>query len=412
MSYFEGLKLTKKGEQLQAKINGNLSETLTFTKAKLGSGSITSNDEIRFLTDVKEEWGTANVASCKIQGDENNIVAIELQFSNAGLREDKIFREIGLYARGNEGDEILYAYANAGDKYDYIPLMKDSPHSFVIVIYFNITSGTKVDANIDLYSYITLQKFNEEISKKENIISKKSGFNLEKTDSFKEDDTNKLATAKALKSLHDEVDRKTGAIKLNWDSIKDKPSSFVPSEHNHNSLYYTETEVDEKLENNILYSTGKTYGGLLNEPGVKSAGKAYWDNNTKKLYICKNNNSDISPNINNYIPFDNGSILERLENLNTKSNGDIASVTSFRLGFNASSALNTSKINNKKIVYVTVKTDDMYISTLLPKNINRAMLIHGKTARTAILAIEDTGFWLYGDITGMTGIYLSEYVYY
>ena len=101
-----------------------------------------------------------------------------------------------------------------------------------------------------------------------------------------------------------------------------------------------------------------------------------------------------------------------VENLNTKSNGDIASVTSFRLGFNASSALNTSKINNKKIVYVTVKTDDMYISTLLPKNINRAMLIHGKTARTAILAIEDTGFWLYGDITGMTGIYLSEYVYY
>ncbi|WDA46841.1 hypothetical protein [Fusobacterium nucleatum] len=315
MSYFEGLKLTKKGEQLQAKINGNLSETLTFTKAKLGSGSITSNDEIRFLTDVKEEWGTANVASCKIQGDENNIVAIELQFSNAGLREDKIFREIGLYARGNEGDEILYAYANAGDKYDYIPLMKDSPHSFVIVIYFNITSGTKVDANIDLYSYITLQKFNEEMRKKENIISKKSGFNLEKTDSFKEDDTNKLATAKALKSLHDEVDRKTGAIKLNWDSIKDKPSSFVPSEHNHNSLYYTETEVDEKLENNILYSTGKTYGGLLNEPGVKSAGKAYWDNNTKKLYICKNNNSDISPNVNNYIPFDSNSLLERLENL-------------------------------------------------------------------------------------------------
>lgn len=327
MSYFEGLKLTKKGEQLQAKINGNLSETLTFTKAKLGSGSITSNDEIRFLTDVKEEWGTANVASCEIQGDENNIVAIELQFSNAGLREDKIFREIGLYARGNEGDEILYAYANAGDKYDYIPLMKDSPHSFVIVIYFNITSGTKVDANIDLHSYITLQKFNEGMSKKENIISKKSGFNLEKTDSFKEDDTNKLATAKALKSLHDEVDRKTGAIKLNWDSIKDKPSSFVPSEHNHNSLYYTETEVDEKLENNILYSTGKTYGGLLNEPGVKSAGKAYWDNNTKKLYICKNNNSDISPNVNNYIPFDSNSLLERLENLfKINSNNDITTI--------------------------------------------------------------------------------------
>nr|DAX56693.1 MAG TPA: tail collar fiber protein [Caudoviricetes sp.] len=262
MSYFEGLKLTKKGEQLQAKINGNLSETLTFTKAKLGSGSITSNDEIRFLTDVKEEWGTANVASCKIQGDENNIVAIELQFSNAGLREDKIFREIGLYARGNEGDEILYAYANAGDKYDYIPLMKDSPHSFVIVIYFNITSGTKVDANIDLHSYITLQEFNEGMSKKVN-----------KTD---------YASAEQY-----------GIVKYG-------------------------TEEGTVLEGNkFTQMMGKDYGGVLNEIGLKEAGKAYWDNNTKKLYICKNNNSDISPNVNNYIPFDSNSLLERLENFYT-----------------------------------------------------------------------------------------------
>lgn len=268
MSYFEGLKLTKKGEQLQAKINGNLSETLTFTKAKLGSGSITSNDEIRFLTDVKEEWGTANVASCKIQGDENNIVAIELQFSNAGLREDKIFREIGLYARGNEGDEILYAYANAGDKYDYIPLMKDSPHSFVIVIYFNITSGTKVDANIDLHSYITLQEFNEGMSKKVN-----------KTDYASAD--------------------QYGIVKYG-------------------------TEEGTVLEGNkFTQMMGKDYGGILNEPGLKTSGKAYWDNNTRKLYICKNNNSDISPNINNYIPFDNGSILERLENLSISDGTEI-----------------------------------------------------------------------------------------
>ena len=73
---------------------------------------------------------------------------------------------------------------------------------------------------------------------------------------------------------------------------------------------------DTVLEGNkFTQMTGKDYGGILNIAGQKEAGKAYWDNNTKKLYICKNNNSDISPNVNNYIPFDNGSILERLENL-------------------------------------------------------------------------------------------------
>lgn len=281
MSYFEGLKLTKKGEQLQAKINGNLSETLTFTKAKLGSGSITSNDEIRFLTDLKEEWGTANVTNCKIQGDEKNIVAIEVQFSNAELREDKIFREVGLYAQGNEGEEILYAYANAGDKYDYIPLMKDSPHSFVLVFYFNITSGSKVDAKIDLHSYITHQEFNEGMSKKVN-----------KTD---------YASAEQY-----------GIVKFG-------------------------TEEGKALEGNKIEEiTGKTYGGVLNEVGLKEAGKTYFDKNTKKLYLCKNNNTDISANINNYIAMDSNSILERLENLikiDTGITGDYTNVGAYNFTF-------------------------------------------------------------------------------
>lgn len=76
------------------------------------------------------------------------------------------------------------------------------------------------------------------------------------------------------------------------------------------------TVEDTVLEGNkFTQMTGKDYGGILNIAGQKEAGKAYWDNNTKKLYICKNNNSDISPNVNNYIPFDSNSLLERLENL-------------------------------------------------------------------------------------------------
>ena len=261
MSYFKALKLTKKGEQLQAKVNGNLSETLVFTRAKLGAGTITSEDEIRFLTDIKEMWGTANVSSCKIEGEDKNRVALELQFSNAELVEDKIFREIGLFARGNDNEEILYAYANAADKYDYIPLMKDSPHSFIIVISFIIASGTKIEANIDLNSYVSLKKFDEEMAKKANKTDRAS------TEEY-------------------------GLTKYG-------------------------TEEGTSLEGNkFAQMTGKDYGGILNIAGQKEAGKAYWDNNTKKLYICKNNNSDISPNVNNYIPFDSNSLLERLENLN------------------------------------------------------------------------------------------------
>ena len=43
-------------------------------------------------------------------------------------------------------------------------------------------------------------------------------------------------------------------INLSWDDIKDKPETFPSSTHNHDDIYYTETEIDEKLstvENSI-----------------------------------------------------------------------------------------------------------------------------------------------------------------
>lgn len=212
MSYFKHLKLSKKGEQLQAKINGNLSETLTFTKAELGGGNIESEEEIRFLTSLKEKWGDAVISKCELQGEEKTMVSLELQFTNAELQENKVFRELGLYARGNDGEEVLYAYANAGENYDYIPLMKDSPHSFIITIYFTVSSGTKIDANIDLNGYVSLQTFKEKIKEieenlkeKEPKFEKKSGFNLEKTQDYKKNNPLFLLNTKGSKKLFDDV---------------------------------------------------------------------------------------------------------------------------------------------------------------------------------------------------------------
>lgn len=212
MSYFKHLKLTRKAEQLQAKINGNLSETLTFTKAELGGGNIESEEEIRFLTSLKEKWGEAVISKCELQGEEKTMVSIELQFTNAELQEDKIFRELALYARGNDGEEVLYAYANAGENYDYIPLMKDSPHSFIITIYFIVSSGTKIDANIDLNGYVSLQTFKEKIKEieknlkeKEPEFEKKSGFNLEKTDDYKKDSSYFLLDTVGSKQLYEDL---------------------------------------------------------------------------------------------------------------------------------------------------------------------------------------------------------------
>ena len=169
----------------------------------------------------------------------------------------------------------------------------------------------------------------------------------------------------------------------------------------------TALEIDDR----VVSALGKEDGKFPLTEAIK--GNVYYFPGNKKFYICKEaQNRRVSVPDGNFEELSIWENRKKLENLNTKHKADIASVTSFRLGFNSSTVINTSKIKDKAIIYVTVKTDNMYISTQLPKNINRAMLVHGINARTAIISIEETGFFLYGDITGMTGIYLSEYIYY
>ena len=168
----------------------------------------------------------------------------------------------------------------------------------------------------------------------------------------------------------------------------------------------TALEIDDR----VVSALGKEDGKFPLNEAIQ--GNVYYFPANQKYYYCLKSQSGRTsvPNAD----FEEMSIWankKKLENLNTKPNGDIVSITSFRLGFNASNVLNTSKIKDKKIIYVTVRSDNMYISCQLPKNILRAMLVHGTSAKTAILSIEDTGFWLYGDITGITGIFLSEYIY-
>ena len=166
MSYFKGLKLTKLGETLLANINGNLNETLTFTSGEIGAGTINSDDEIRFLTSLKEKWKELDIISIEKDPNDETIIKLELQFSNIDLQETKIFREIGIYAKGNNSEPVLFAYSNAGENYDYIPLPQDNPQNFTIEIYFKITSNSKIDAIINMAGFVTIGKMVEFLKSK------------------------------------------------------------------------------------------------------------------------------------------------------------------------------------------------------------------------------------------------------
>ena len=56
------------------------------------------------------------------------------------------------------------------------------------------------------------------------------------------------------------------------------------------------------------------YGGDIQTAGTKDINYIYYDRNTRKMYKCLNQNSDVSANVANFIPLDNNSLLDRLEN--------------------------------------------------------------------------------------------------
>ena len=65
------------------------------------------------------------------------------------------------------------------------------------------------------------------------------------------------------------------------------------------------------------------YGGDIQETGVKDVNYIYYDRNTRKMYKCLNQNSDVSANVANFIPLDNNSLLDRLENLSSSGSKKI-----------------------------------------------------------------------------------------
>ena len=84
------------------------------------------------------------------------------------------------------------------------------------------------------------------------------------------------------------------------------------------------TEEGKALEGMMLARLAGCigYGGDIQTAGVKDINYIYYDRNTRKMYKCLNQNSDVSANVANFIPLDNNSLLDRLENLITLDKGD------------------------------------------------------------------------------------------
>lgn len=139
MSEFKNAQVTLKGNMLLAK--ALMGEALTFTKIVLGDGY--SNKpimEMQDLVSIKKE-----LPITKLRRKEQ--VAIIGSILKMGEIEPFYWRELGLYARGEDGVEVLYMYGNAADLASYIS--SNGLNEKLIDINVVIGNASNVSAVID-----------------------------------------------------------------------------------------------------------------------------------------------------------------------------------------------------------------------------------------------------------------------
>ena len=145
MAKFPSLTFTEQG--LQMLVQAQNSHKLTVTSGKLGSGVLADSDDISKFTDLKAPKMTLPITKV----DDSNPEKIVLTFdtSNTALEQGFISREIGIFAKLDDGAEVLYAYSNAGSNYDYIP-SKDTPtDENRLVVNLVVGSSANISVQID-----------------------------------------------------------------------------------------------------------------------------------------------------------------------------------------------------------------------------------------------------------------------
>lgn len=318
--------LTELGRKYLAKIQANR-EPVKFVKIKFGNGTLQEHENPADFTDVKNIKVEKSILELKQSDD---AVKLTTQIDNVGLDEGYYPRETGIYVLDDDR-EILYYYINDGTEVSYLPPEASGPARFDISINLIATSDTAITVRNDGKDlYITKEYLEKELAKKEDTIEKKSGFNLEKTDSYEEDNSNKLGTAKALYKLYNWV---KDTFTVPWSRITEKPNLTSTEDLNRLLSHKEDTFVKNTGFNKNFGTTsgtvmeGDKYEVIKSIPGtttnikfiqdsvVKNKGDFCIDKHTGRICKCIQQTSTTTNDSNYFQDVTLDKLSDRLDNL-------------------------------------------------------------------------------------------------
>ena len=103
--------LTNRGSSLLMRAIAG--ESITFTRFKIGDGRLSAGQSGAALNDLVHAVVTFPITD--MDDSQTGLVAISGEFDSGDVAADFTWREIGIFAKGEDNVEVLYAYANDGD---------------------------------------------------------------------------------------------------------------------------------------------------------------------------------------------------------------------------------------------------------------------------------------------------------
>ncbi len=138
--------LTNKAFEFQSLIMSG--KQMTFTKVEIGDGLVGDEENLQDISFLKNKITDVKILSVVPKG---HTVELTILLDGDGLDEVTLYREIGIYATIDD-NEVLYAYLNSDDKFDYIiPLNEGNQREFTNnKIKISLVVGNSDNINVEI----------------------------------------------------------------------------------------------------------------------------------------------------------------------------------------------------------------------------------------------------------------------
>ena len=255
--------VTKKGYNLLAESIAT-KKPITFTKVVVGDGDDTGLD-INTMTGVVSPKMELPIGNGEKGGDGEYVIQAVL--SNKTLEHSFFPKEVGLFAKCGDGEEVLYSYSNGGNNVGLMPDKNTPINAEIYNIRTKIGNATNITFVTSDDTYVTkgeLTKHNADASAHDNrfdaIIQKVNNMitNVDNSDS--------LAKAPTLQLV------KTLLSSLNIKNATDVVNALESEKATGLGIRYDFSNV-----NAWYICLGKLFGNLIIQGGNDSDTQAYYD---------------------------------------------------------------------------------------------------------------------------------------